>query len=262
MRLMTRTSPSVQWRRRWRTTLPKRSTKLVLERIDPAEVEWSQLDSLSDRNVFQTREWVEFVEATQAAEPVVARVLDGGRTVAFFTGLLARRFGVRILGSPFQGWATGYLGFNRLEAISNRDAVAALVDFAFGPLGCLHLEFRDRPLAGSDVDRHGDISGARTHGVLLGWRELASVPIGAAQRSSDVVRDSILARAWRGCLRLRRRRRLQTQVRSNRGRRSAVQEVPLRHSQRYARGRKAHDQPETTPRRSPPLVINRALRTL
>lgn len=53
--------------------------------------------------------------------------------------------GVRIIGSRFQGWATGYLGFNRLEEISSRVAVAALVDFAFGPLGCLHLEFRDRP---------------------------------------------------------------------------------------------------------------------
>jgi hypothetical protein len=153
---MVRTSSSADRLRAWRNTSAKGSTKLVLERLDPAEVEWSQLDSLSDRNVFQTREWVEFVEATQAAEPVVARVLDGGRTVAFFTGLLARRFGVRILGSPFQGWATGYLGFNRLEEISNRDAVAALVDFAFGPLGCLHLEFRDRPLAGTDVDGCSD----------------------------------------------------------------------------------------------------------
>jgi CelD/BcsL family acetyltransferase involved in cellulose biosynthesis len=133
----------------------KVSTKLVLERLDPAEIDWSQLDSLGDRNVFQTREWVQFVEATQAAEPVVARVLDERRTVAFFTGLVVRRFGVRILGSPFQGWATGYLGFNRLEKISSRDAVAALVDFAFGPLGCLHLEIRDRPLTGTDVDGLG-----------------------------------------------------------------------------------------------------------
>lgn len=106
------------------------------------------------------------------------------------------------------------------------------------------------------IDRHGDIPGARTHGVLLGRRELASVPIGAAQRSLDVVRDPILARAWRRCLRLRRGRRLQTQVRSNRGRRAAVQEVPLRHRRRHARGREAHDQAETTLRRSRPLVIN------
>jgi hypothetical protein len=155
MRLMTRTSPSVHRRRGWRTTSPNRSPKLVLERLDPAEIDWSQLDSLSDRNVFQTREWIQFVEATQGAEPVVARVLDEKRTVAFFTGLLVRRLGVRILGSPFQGWATGYMGFNRLEEISNRDAVAALVEFAFGPLGCLHLEFRDRPLTAADVDGLG-----------------------------------------------------------------------------------------------------------
>jgi CelD/BcsL family acetyltransferase involved in cellulose biosynthesis len=155
MGLMARTSSSPPRLRPRRNASAKGSSPLVLERLDPAEIEWSQLDSISDRNVFQTREWVEFVEATQAAEPVVARVLDEGRTVAFFTGLLVRRFGVRILGSPFQGWATGYLGFNRLEEISSRDAVAALLDFAFGPLGCLHLELRDRPLTANDVDGLG-----------------------------------------------------------------------------------------------------------
>ena len=154
MRLMARTSSSAH-RPRARKRPEESSSQLVLQRLDPAEVEWSQLDSLTDRNVFQTREWLEFVEATQAAEPVVAEVVDEGRTVAFFTGLLVRRFGVRILGSPFQGWATGYLGFNRLEEISSRAAVAALVDFAFGRLGCLHLELRDRPLTPSDVDGLG-----------------------------------------------------------------------------------------------------------
>jgi hypothetical protein len=83
---MTRTSSSVHRRRGWRTTLHKRSTKLVLERVDPADIDWSQLDSLSDRNVFQTREWIQFVEATQGAEPVVARVHDETQTVGFFTG--------------------------------------------------------------------------------------------------------------------------------------------------------------------------------
>ncbi len=200
MRLMVRTSSSADRLRAWRNTSAKGSTKLVLERLDPAEVEWSQLDSLSDRNVFQTREWVEFVEATQAAEPVVARVLDGGRTVAFFTGLLARRFGVRILGSPFQGWATGYLGFNRLEAISNRDAVAALVDFAFGPLGCLHLEFRDRPLAVSDVDGLGfTVQPKKTFELELtrpedeiwaGFKSTCRTAIRKAQKSGVIVEQA------------------------------------------------------------------------
>jgi len=183
-----------------RDTSAKGSSPLVLERLDPAEIDWSQLDSISDRNVFQTREWVEFVEATQAAEPVVARVLGEGRTVAFFTGLLVRRFGVRILGSPFQGWATGYLGFNRLEEMSSRDAVAALVDFAFGPLGCLHLELRDRPLTANDVDGLGfTVQPKKTFELELrrpedeiwaGFKSTCRTAIRKAQKSGVIVEQA------------------------------------------------------------------------
>jgi Acetyltransferase (GNAT) domain len=200
MRLMTGTSSNVHRLHARRHTSAKGSTRLVLERLDPGEIEWSQLDSLPDRNVFQTREWLEFVAATQAAEPVVARVLDEGRTVAFFTGLRVRRFGIRILGSPFQGWATGYLGFNRLEEISGRDAVAALVDFAFGPLGCLHLEFRDRPMAGGEVDGLGfTVQAKKTFELELsrpedeiwaGFKSTCRTAIRKAQKSGVIVEQA------------------------------------------------------------------------
>jgi len=200
MGLMARTSSSPHQLRGGGNRSAKGSSRLVLERVDPAELEWPQLDSLTDRNVFQTREWLEFVEATQAAEPVIAKVLDEGRTVAFFTGLLVRRFGVRILGSPFQGWATGYLGFNRLEEISSRDAVAALVDFAFGPLGCLHLELRDRPLTAADVDGLGfAVQPKKTFELKLrrpeeelwaGFKSTCRTAIRKAQKSGVIVEQA------------------------------------------------------------------------
>ena len=99
-----------------RSTRPGSSvTGVVLQRLDAREIDWEKLDALDDRNVFQTREWLDFVEATQGAEPVVAEMREAGRTVGFFTGLVVSRFVIRIIGSPFQGWATGYQGFNLLE---------------------------------------------------------------------------------------------------------------------------------------------------
>ena len=139
----------------------RHATPLVLEPLSLAEVDWSTLDALPDRNVFQTREWLEFVSSTQGARPVVAEVRDGSRVVAFFTGLVLRRFGVPILGSPFLGWGTGYLGFNRVQEYSSRDAVSALADFAFGRLGCLHLEIRDRRLDADAVAGIGFVAQRR-----------------------------------------------------------------------------------------------------
>jgi CelD/BcsL family acetyltransferase involved in cellulose biosynthesis len=117
---------------------------LRLERVPLEEADWRAMDALGDRNVFQTRAWIDFVARTQEAEPVLARVERGGEPAGWFTGLVVRRFGVRILGSPFQGWMTGPMGFNLAPGIERREAVEALVPFAFKRLGCLHLEVLDR----------------------------------------------------------------------------------------------------------------------
>jgi CelD/BcsL family acetyltransferase involved in cellulose biosynthesis len=124
---------------------------LNLERLELDRCDWDEMDSFPDRLLFQTREWLEFVARTQGAEPVVAALLDGGQRVGYFTGLIARRFGVRILGSPLPGSTTNYMGFNLRDAVRRREAAAALPRFAFRSLGCLHLELIDRHLQPGDL---------------------------------------------------------------------------------------------------------------
>ena len=121
------------------------------------------MDGLADRTVFQTREWLDFLAASQGGEPVVAEVLDAGEVVGYFTGMTVKRYGVRILGSPFPGWTTGPMGFNLREGTSRRAALEALPGFAFGELGCLHLEVMDRQLDEQDFDGLGfDLFAHRT----------------------------------------------------------------------------------------------------
>jgi hypothetical protein len=179
-------------------TRPRNSvTGVVLQRLHAREIDWERLDALDDRNVFQTREWLDFVEATQGAEPVVAEVRVAGRPVGFFTGLVASRFGIRILGSPFQGWATGYQGFNLFEEVPRREAVSALVDFAFGSLHCMHLELRDRPLNPADVEGLGFVvQRRRTYELDLrapeaeiwdGFKSTCRTAIRKAEKSGVVV---------------------------------------------------------------------------
>jgi CelD/BcsL family acetyltransferase involved in cellulose biosynthesis len=125
---------------------------LTLHRLRPQDVDWERMDAMPDRVVFQTREWVEFVANTQNAEPVLAVVRDSDVDVGYFTGLIVKRLGVRILGSPFPGWSTDYLGFNLVAGVSRRHAAEALLRFAFGPLRCLHLELCDRHLSSGELD--------------------------------------------------------------------------------------------------------------
>jgi len=49
------------------------------------------------------------------------------------------------------GWTTSYVGFNLDPAVPRRAALEALLPFAFGELGCAHLEIRDRGLTEPDL---------------------------------------------------------------------------------------------------------------
>jgi CelD/BcsL family acetyltransferase involved in cellulose biosynthesis len=124
---------------------------LTLERIAVADCDWQRMDAFADRVVFQTQAWLAFLARTQRAEPVIAAVMDGGEHVGYFTGLVVRRFGIRILGSPFPGWGTESMGFNLIDGADRRAAAAAVVPFAFGALGCAHLELKDRRLEHDDL---------------------------------------------------------------------------------------------------------------
>jgi hypothetical protein len=115
-----------------------------LLQIDCSTSFWTRLESFADRAI--TREWVEFIADTQQATPVAAEVRDGTSVLGYFCGLVFSRFGMRVLGSPFPGWTTSYMGFALEPGVPRWMALAALERFAFKDLSCLHFEIVDRHL--------------------------------------------------------------------------------------------------------------------
>jgi CelD/BcsL family acetyltransferase involved in cellulose biosynthesis len=128
---------------------------LTLHRATPSRQLWADRATYPDRLIFHTEPWLRFVAETQRAEPLLATVTADGRPVGHFTGLLTKRYGLRILGSPMAGWTTSYVGFNLHPETSRRAALEALLPFAFRELGCAHLEIRDRFLTGPDLEGLG-----------------------------------------------------------------------------------------------------------
>ena len=130
--------------------------------IDPATADWEALDLFADRTVFQTREWAGFVAETKDAV-LLLEVRDSRDVAGYFTGLTFHKFGVKILGSPFPGWTTPYVGFNLLPGwttpyvgfnllpgVPRQAALAAVEELAFGDLKCLHLEIADPGFTAED----------------------------------------------------------------------------------------------------------------
>jgi CelD/BcsL family acetyltransferase involved in cellulose biosynthesis len=125
---------------------------ISFEPLDLTRVPWEELDRYEDRTLFQTRSWLDFVAETQGAEPVVAAIREDGQLLGYFTGLIVSKFGIKILGSPFKGWTTAYMGFNLQPGVSRIALLDELASFAFRQLGCHHLEVMDRNVAEQEVD--------------------------------------------------------------------------------------------------------------
>jgi len=124
----------------------------AFERLEVRGDDWpAKINTKQAGTIYQTPAWLAFLSRTQQGEPVVAALRDGWRTIGYFTGLIVRKLGLRILGRPFQGWSTDYMGFTLSARANRRQAVQTLIKFAFQELGCVHLEIMDRNLTVSDL---------------------------------------------------------------------------------------------------------------
>lgn len=116
---------------------------MKIERQPIETLPWESMDEYEDRVFSQRLPWLQFIIETQGGELVIAHLSDEGKSVGYFTGILFKKFGFKIMGSPFPGWFTPYLGFNLLPNVSRKKVVAALIPFIFKELGCIHLELAD-----------------------------------------------------------------------------------------------------------------------
>lgn len=104
--------------------------------------ECSEIDR--GNSVFTTNEWVLFLKNNQHAEPLILQILDGAKPVAVFVGMILKKYGIRIVGSPFEGWLTCDMGFIHLGTFDINEALKVVADFAFSRLNCWYVQITDK----------------------------------------------------------------------------------------------------------------------
>lgn len=153
---------------------PDAETPLRLRQLPYDPVAWRDtVQSYADAEVFQSPEWLAYLQRYRDVEPVAAELLDGGAVVGHFVGAISRHLGLRVLGSPRSGWGTNKMGFLLQPGVRVAKAAEALLDFAYGDLGCVHVEL---------WDRHMRVEDARTLPYALTTRETWEVDLSGSEQ--------------------------------------------------------------------------------
>ena len=127
------------------------------ETVDYKLLDETEFNNFSDKLIFQTKEWIDFILNTQNVSPVVVRITEDGAFVGYFTGFIFSKFGIRIVGSPFKGWTTSYMGFNvKDDSNTSRESlVLPLWEWLKKEYKCAYCEIVDRYISREQADKCG-----------------------------------------------------------------------------------------------------------
>ena len=107
------------------------------------DIPWDNILEFENYNVFQTPSWNNFLMETQNATPIVASIREGDQLLGYFTGLVTRKVGLKMLGCPLRGWGTYFMGFILKPETSRREILKVFPDFVFNTLKCHYFEILD-----------------------------------------------------------------------------------------------------------------------
>ena len=124
-------------------------SKYILNRITIEQLEqWEECKP--KQTVFQTASWLKFLVMDQQIDPVIIELSDGEHVKGIFVGGIVKKFGIKILGSPFEGWMTCDMGFIVIaQDFDYKKAVLAVRKYAFKDLKCHFVQIIDKNIPDS-----------------------------------------------------------------------------------------------------------------
>ncbi len=132
-----------------------RSMKYDFQIVSLDELNIEEFNSSPQKSVFTTLPWIRYIEEDAKAKPIVIRITEGGRFVGYFCGLMIKKFGIRIIGSPFNGWSTCYMGLDLAGDDNRMDILEQLKDFLYQSFHCKYIEITDRNIEEADAKARG-----------------------------------------------------------------------------------------------------------
>jgi len=122
-----------------------------IKEIDKSLFE-SSLKNNPPHTIFTSKEWISFLEKNQNGRCIVLELSMDQNVVAYFVGLIIRKIGFKILGSPFNGWLTPDMGFVCIKEINYSEALKDVVSYVFTNHICHYLQICDKNILSDCIE--------------------------------------------------------------------------------------------------------------
>lgn len=116
----------------------------TFQKIDFNHLNRDEFDNMPNKSVLTTYDWISFIQEDSKANPYIIRISEESRLVGYFSGLITRKFGINILGSPFPGWSTPYMGLDLVNTAEKINVLSELLPFLKENSGCVYIQIIDR----------------------------------------------------------------------------------------------------------------------
>lgn len=122
------------------------------------EIEFEKIDTkeyycFPRKALFTTVEWLSFVKDDSKVTPLILRIIDeNSQLVGYFTSMVAHKFGVKIIGSPFSGWSTCWMGFDVVDGVDKKSLIKPTVDYLLQVHNALFVQIIERDITTAEAD--------------------------------------------------------------------------------------------------------------
>lgn len=115
---------------------------------------WAKIEATYDSCVYKTKDWYDALFISNKVELIIIEISHNNQVLGWFTGGIIKKFGFKIIASPFEGWGTSYQGLSLLQETSKSDRIDIILelkDFLFQKKDTLFFQLSDWQLDNEDL---------------------------------------------------------------------------------------------------------------
>lgn len=112
-----------------------------------SQIPWASIESCPDSNVYKTECWMHHLKESLGVQSLVIAInTDSSEVLGWFVGGLVKKLGIKILASPFEGWATSFQGLSMKHTVTPEERLniyRQLFDYCFKVGICSFIQVTD-----------------------------------------------------------------------------------------------------------------------